>query len=374
MATLKENMEAIKLEKDTKILPENLKSGITAFGVEGTMQAGVDTSDATATANDVRLGKTAYVNGEEIEGTLNRVTYVSNISNDGIVNTANIDVVDFGGTQYFTMTSNNPYMSNEETDESIVLTEGYIGPGGDNVNQVTLGRDVSEVADVIGLTSDKIVSGNTILGVEGTAEAGEVIDVPEFTPDTEDVSTEYVEASLSSTNDDTQMIGVKGDVLKDFLVREGSFIRGEIPYASAATMLGVTADVLTKGTTILGIEGTAETGVDTSDATATIEDIASGKTAYVNGEKITGTLEQTTGSNASILYTTVGDEEMSIQMLTARFIANSNYGSYIPKASTLDLWLDETTLANVIGLTADKIKSGETILGITGTYTGETIE
>lgn len=25
MATLKENMEAIKLEKDTKILPENLK-------------------------------------------------------------------------------------------------------------------------------------------------------------------------------------------------------------------------------------------------------------------------------------------------------------------------------------------------------------
>lgn len=35
MATLKENMEAIKLEKDTKISPENLKSGVTAFGVTG---------------------------------------------------------------------------------------------------------------------------------------------------------------------------------------------------------------------------------------------------------------------------------------------------------------------------------------------------
>lgn len=131
---------------------------------------------------------------------------------------------------------------------------------------------------------------------------------------------------------------------------------------------------LKAGVTCLGVEGSMQSGVDTSDATATNADIASGKTAYVNGEKITGTLEQTTGSNASILYTTVGDEEMSMQMLTARFTANSNYGSYIPKANTLDLWLDETTLANVIGLTADKIKSGETILGITGTYTGETVE
>lgn len=40
MATLKENIEAIKLEKETKILPQNIRSGITAFGVKGTLEMG----------------------------------------------------------------------------------------------------------------------------------------------------------------------------------------------------------------------------------------------------------------------------------------------------------------------------------------------
>ena len=50
----------------------------------------------------------------------------------------------------------------------------------------------------------------------------------------------------------------------------------------------IVASYIKKGITIGGITGTLET-LDTSDATATAEDIALGKTAYVDGQKITGT-------------------------------------------------------------------------------------
>jgi hypothetical protein len=59
---------------------------------------------------------------------------------------------------------------------------------------------------------------------------------------------------------------------------------------SAAEAAKVIATNLKDGVTLLGVPGELTAGTDTSDATATTADIVSPATAYVNGEKIVGTL------------------------------------------------------------------------------------
>ena len=55
--------------EQAKIIASNIKKGVSILGVTGTVQEGVDTSDATATASQILSGKTAYVNGSKLTGT-----------------------------------------------------------------------------------------------------------------------------------------------------------------------------------------------------------------------------------------------------------------------------------------------------------------
>ena len=104
------------------------------------------------------------------------------------------------------------------------------------------------------------------------------------------------------------------------------------------------------------IEGTMPTMADaTGDATATAASILSGASAYVAGAKVAGQMPN------------VGQQTIEIDDVDDEITISAGYhdGSGVAK-------LDSTEAAKIKN--AANIKSGVTILGTTGTYSGESID
>lgn len=59
--------------EQSKLISANIKSGVTIMGVSGKSSV-VETGDATAAAGTIVAGKTAYVNGAKVTGSLTTVT------------------------------------------------------------------------------------------------------------------------------------------------------------------------------------------------------------------------------------------------------------------------------------------------------------
>lgn len=176
----------IDLTGDT-VTADKLLSGVTAHGKDGAAITGTcgydaDTSDADAAADTIQKGKTAYVNGEKVTGTLPK----------------------YSGWYRW---------------------------------------------------------------VDGTAS---------FEPDMASVLLESVSQNK-------------------VIIEQGCKTRVR---CDAQQMGDATAADVAKGKTFTSVSGLAVTGtmepggIDTGDATADANDLAKGKTAYVNGEKITGSLEE----------------------------------------------------------------------------------
>lgn len=96
--------------------------------------------------------------------------------------------------------------------------------------------------------------------------------------------------------------------------------------------------------------GTNTYDADTSDATAVAAEILNGKTAYKNGEKITGTMPNR-GAVAGTISTVAGE-----------YTVPQGYHDGSGKVS-----IDATEQAKLV---ATNIREGITVLGVTGTMSG----
>ena len=135
---------------DANIKAENIKKDISILGVTGTLEGGTDTSDADATPNDIISPKTAYVNGEKIEGTIKLINMNEEDAQGFIqISLEHSIVSDENG---FSLYNKTPVRQCYEQDSWIgvgIANDGFVNE--------------------IGLTADKLVEGNTVLGVVGTA-------------------------------------------------------------------------------------------------------------------------------------------------------------------------------------------------------------
>lgn len=99
------------------------------------------------------------------------------------------------------------------------------------------------------------------------------------------------------------------------------------------------------------ITGTCTYNADTSDADVTASEILSGKIAYANGNRITGTMVNNSAIQGNI--TTKAQQ----YLIPAGYHDGSGY-----------VQIDTTEQAKII---ASNIKAGVQILGVTGDYSGE---
>lgn len=344
------------------------------------------TADANARVKDIALGKTAYVTGNKLTGTLRDLR-----ASGSSIAESELDI---------------PYKQGTSGDSvlfhlSLHKDLGYGVPDVDTIInentriQYTLAG--SEIANLVGLTGADIRKGATRFGVAGTfTDDADATDDDILLDKTAYVNGQKVTGTLeiadavsidNSGNTDTNLMLmnvanipsiVVGADINDLygvkkVVEDGVGLEIIAPQSQFADVIGLTTNKIKAGETILGVSGKS-TVVDTEDVNATALDIAVGKSAYVNGTKISGNVpvhEPNSDTLLSASKVSVQSTGSGFLKLKTSFGNASNTFGYFKTGANIELSAQYYSIRNAIDLTADKIKAGENVLGITGTYTND---
>lgn len=428
-STITDKITKTKLATAFGVTGDKIVKGNTILGIAGTGDAGIDTSDATALAGDILENKLAYGKGQAITGTMKNLGnvnvepdindestiaqngYVSNVvvpsiktsielnskyAITGNYSSAGPNATSVSGS--VTTTIGNGVLAFIMTREEIDLTsEGWTHIGHNNLvtNEGWLqylyvyGKIATEETTTLTLSGGSTRRAITLLALN-TPNLPECVYNQAFNKMTNqyligEVKTDDIVTSAQFWSSRSgpwygmSLTGVSAtkyynagteDRLNVFKVNSGHnqvYINTGNGANSQITVMilrypeALNSEYIRANTKILDVVGTF-----TSDANAIPSDIAEGKTAYVNGEKITGTLvtgeagSETEMSSTSVEWSSFQNALYAYEDFTQDYLFR--------QGARLSLRVPTDVLAEAIGLTADKIKAGEVIMGITGTY------
>lgn len=349
----------------------NIQRGVKAYGADGTLivgthdeDTGLDTSDATATSKDILDGKTAYVNGAKVSGEIKTVdllevtphktteiyatnTYAkvvrnalpsyedlsitASMSNSLVVSSNNLaNSSKFIGSVTIYPPSvarvNEVAFTPSTISQVYAQTNIYVGSikcnGITVVNKtataslnapITINADngaymssvtITQPDTTATATPNDLLHGKTAYAngqkIEGTIlSTTNVVLTPSTTEQVYTSTSIYVQGSISCSAIQLQNKTVTASLTSPITVSpdNGKYMNSVIVNAPDTTATATADDIAdgktayVNGSLVTGTHTCQSGGIDTSDATATEAEILKDKTAYVNGVKITGTLE-----------------------------------------------------------------------------------
>lgn len=223
----------------------------------------------------------------------------------------------------------------------------------DKINNLTDTRDGTATANEIVVDKVAYVDGNRLVGTMGKIQNDHVITA-------EDIASGKNVVNIGNYTGDILIEEIFNNTQSNGYITNGTFTR-QIPSSIVQTQLNLTSDKIKAGETILGVNGKSSV-VDTDDANAVAQDLSRDAYAYVNGQKIRGSLS---------VYDNVEFYWDGVQSI---YLSDDKIGIKNPKPNGLIIRngafpttrIDYSVMANAIGLDASKLVAGNTILGVTG--------